>query len=93
MNEANSKVNGDDAALQVDFSENASLMNQNEVQSAHWCHGQATVITACVWICEHITDELQHTKLNVFRFMDGFEDQVSSNQEAFNILWWSKLTV
>ena len=80
------RPNGDDAALQVDFSENASLMNQNEVQSAHWCHGQATVITACVWICEHITDELQHTKLNVFTFMDGFEDQVSSNQEAFNIL-------
>ena len=93
MNQATSKMNGDDAALQVDFSENASLMNQNEVQSAHWCHGQATVITACVWICEHITDELQHTKLNVFTFMDGFEDQVSSNQEAFNILWWSKLTV
>ena len=77
---------GDDTALQVDFSENASLMNQNEVQSAHWCHGQATVITAFVWISEHITDELQHTKLNVFTFMDGFEDQVSSNQEAFNIL-------
>ena len=86
MNQATSKMNGDDAALQVDFSENASLMNQNEVQSAHWCHGQATVITACAWICEHITDELQHTKLNVFTFMDGFEDQVSSNQEAFNIL-------
>ena len=72
MNQANSKVNGDDAALQVDFSENASLMNQieNEVQSAHWCHGQATVITAFVWISEHITDELQHTKLSVFTFID-----------------------
>ena len=47
---ATSKVDGDDAALQVDFSENASFVNQNEVQSAHWCPGQATVFTASVWI-------------------------------------------
>ena len=71
MNQANSQANGDDSALQVDYSENANLMNQNEVQSAHWCHGQATVITAFVWISEHITDELQHTKLSVFTFMDA----------------------
>ena len=29
--------------LQVDFSENATIMSQNEVQSAHWCHSQATL--------------------------------------------------
>ena len=29
--------------LQVDFFENATIMSQNEVQSAYWCHGQATL--------------------------------------------------
>ena len=36
--------------LQVDFSENASLLMQNEIQSAHWNHSQATLFTAHVWI-------------------------------------------
>ena len=33
-------------ALQVDFSENATVLEQNEVQSAHWTHKQVTVFTA-----------------------------------------------
>ena len=41
-----SKCDGENVVLQVDFSENATIASQNETQSAHWCHGQATHFTA-----------------------------------------------
>ena len=41
-----SKCDGENILLQVDFSENATIASQNETQSAHWCHGQATHFTA-----------------------------------------------
>ena len=34
------------------FSKNATIASQNETQSAHWCHGQATHFTVCAWIKE-----------------------------------------
>ena len=62
--------------LQVDFSENATIMSQNEVQSAHWCHGQVTVFTAHAWIetgkTENIvliSDDLNHTKHSIYVYM------------------------
>ena len=33
----------------VVFSENATRASQNETQSAHWSHGQATLFTAHAW--------------------------------------------
>ena len=33
--------------LQFDFSENAEIQEQDEVQSAHWWHLTVTVFTAC----------------------------------------------
>jgi len=62
--------------LQVDFSENGTIMSQNEVQSAHWCHGQATLFTAHAWIEEGKTEkivlisyELNHTKHSIYVYM------------------------
>ena len=40
------EVNGINVVLQVDFSENASLVQQNEIQAGHWNHKQATLFTA-----------------------------------------------
>ena len=34
-----SKCDKENGVLQVDFSENATIMTQNETQSAHWHHG------------------------------------------------------
>ena len=31
--------------LQVDFSENVTILEQNEGQSAHWTHKQVTILT------------------------------------------------
>ncbi len=38
--------------LQVDFSENATIMSQNEIQSAHWNYNQATLFTAHAWAAD-----------------------------------------
>jgi len=63
--------------LQVDFSENATIMSQSEVQSAHWCHGQVTLFTAHAWIEMHktenivlISDDLNHTKHSIYIYME-----------------------
>ena len=43
MDELIEACNVENVVLQVDFSENASIVSQREVQSAHWSHGQATL--------------------------------------------------
>ena len=51
------------------ISENASITSQNEVQSASWAHGSATLFTAHAWVSDGVTesmvfisDDLDHTK-------------------------------
>ena len=44
--------------LQVDFSENASITSQNEVQSAHCSHGSATLFTAHAWVSDGVTESM-----------------------------------
>ena len=74
---------GKSVVLQVDFSENATIASQREVQSAHWNHGQATLFTAHAWIKAGsgdtepaegrsmviVSDELNHTKYSIYVFM------------------------
>ena len=62
--------------LQVDFFENATILSQNETQSAHWCCGQITVFTAYAWIEKDktenivlISDDLNHTKHSIYVYM------------------------
>ena len=45
-----SSCDGKTILRQVDFSENATLLMQNEIQSAHWNHSQATLFTVHAWI-------------------------------------------
>ena len=40
MSDLVSKWDEENAVLQVDFSENAAIASQFEIQSAHWNHGQ-----------------------------------------------------
>ena len=71
-----SKCNETHVVLQVDFSENASIVSQNEIQSAHWTHGQVTIYTGHVWVKTGISkglvivsDALNHTKQSVYSYM------------------------
>ena len=58
--------------LQIDLSENASIIQQDEIQSAHWSHQQVTIFKAVAW-CEEsktlsyavISNYLEHDKLAV----------------------------
>ena len=65
--------------LQVDFSENVTIVSQWEIQSAHWNHGQATLHG---WIKAEsketvaesrsmviVSDDLNHTKYSIYVFM------------------------
>ena len=72
------ECDGSSVVLQVDFSENATIASQREIQSAHWNHGQATLFTAHAWIkhdgsdtCSMVivSDDLNHTKHSVYVFM------------------------
>lgn len=76
MEHVKSKVDGEEILVQVDFSENASLGYQNEIQSVHWTYKQATLFTCHAWIkpdeTENIvlvSDDLNHTKVSVHAFM------------------------
>ena len=73
---------GKNVVLQVDFSENATIASQREIQSAHWNNGQATLFTAHVWIkagsedtgaesksMVTVSDDLNHTKYSIYVFM------------------------
>jgi len=40
----------EDIVLEVNFSENATIASQHEIQSANWSHGQATLFTGYAWI-------------------------------------------
>ena len=44
--------------LQVDFSENATIASQREIQLAHWTHSQATIFTAHMWIDADSTESI-----------------------------------
>lgn len=79
-----------EAVLQIDFAENFAIVAQNEIQSAHWRHKQATVFTACSWIRNDektksfsyvvISDDLTHSKYCVWLFIRSIlKDLVQRN--------------
>ena len=79
--------------LQVDFSENATLLEQNEVQFAHWTHKQVTVLTAHAWINKHvkesfaiISDYLKHTKDAVYTFMSKLFDYLVKTYSSVKLI-------
>ena len=80
MDELIEACNVENVVLQVDFSENVSIVTQREVQSAHWSHGQATLFTGHAWISNGdekkaesfviVSDDLTHAKYSIYIFMD-----------------------
>lgn len=71
-----SECNGQKIILQVDFSENATITAQREIQAEYWSHVQVTIFTAHAWIKEGVnlsiaivSDDLNHTKYSVYTYM------------------------
>ena len=88
-----SKCDEENVVLQVDFSENATITSQNEIQSAHWNHGQATLFTAHAWITDGksksfaiISDALTHTKQSVYVFMDYIMKYLRGDSQSLKVL-------
>ncbi|KAJ4440626.1 hypothetical protein ANN_08773 [Periplaneta americana] len=78
--------------LQVDFSENYSIIHQNEVQSAHWSHDQVTLFTACFWYKDKVksyvivSDYMTHDKYAVAQFVNVLVDELKSFAPNVRIL-------
>lgn len=83
--ERKSNLQQGEAVVQVDFAENYSCKNQDEIQSAHWHQEQITLFTVAVWtrnedkdlICEShviISDDLEHEKTSVVVFISTVLD-------------------
>jgi hypothetical protein len=76
------------AVLQIDFSENASIIQQDEIQTAHWSHEQVTIFTAVVWCNDRkwsyaiVSDYLEHDKLAAAKFIDTIVDDVKIRDET-----------
>ena len=74
------------AVLQVNFSENASIIEQEEVHSEHWNHKQVTVFTAVAWTREHtslhaaVSDNLSHDKYAAAIMIETVLDKVQAKQ-------------
>ena len=78
--------------LQVDFSENATIAAQKEVQAAHWHHAQATIFTTHAWINNAtnfsvvvISDDLNHTKYSIFIFMQCIFRSLQAKFPSINV--------
>lgn len=69
-------INDDEMVLQIDFSENFAIINQDEVQAAHFSYEQVTIFTACAWFKTKteslviVSDDLTHDKNSVWTFLD-----------------------
>ena len=72
--EAHEHPREDQAVVQVDFSENAAIVCQDEVQSAHWAHVQVSLYTVVAWTAQEtvsyavVSDYLSHDKYAVHHF-------------------------
>ena len=83
--------------LQIDFSENYSIIQRNEIQSAHWAHDQVTLYTACFWYGTPdgktaiktyviVSDYLNHDKYAVAVFNDLLLDNIKSIAPKIQVL-------
>ncbi|KAJ8041142.1 hypothetical protein HOLleu_11877 [Holothuria leucospilota] len=80
-----SRANGEHVVLQVDFAENYTAIQQNEIQSAYWSHNQVTLFTACAHLDNKkvksyviVSDDLVHGKYAVSTFLDHLIKDIKS---------------
>ena len=84
----------DQAVVQVDFSENASIICQDEIQSAHWSHTQVAIYTVVAWTVTGTfsyvvtSDYLSHDKYAVYVFnkkiINILQEQMNGNLKVID---------
>ena len=76
------------AIIQLDFSENATIHTQDETQSGHWTHPQATLFTSVAWTPDGtfswgvISDLLSHDKYAAATYIETILDSLQSKMET-----------
>lgn len=81
------------AVLQIDFAENYSMVSQDEIQSAHWNHGQISIFTCGVWLCNNVfkpytivSNDLSHNKYAVCVFLGKIIEEIKTSIPTVNHL-------
>ena len=92
-------INDNELCIQLDFAENYSCCEQNEIQSAYWGYKQITVFTAVAWYKEHddskiqsyalITDYLSHDKYAVHTFIKSILSDLKTKIKITKINFFS----
>jgi len=88
-----SSYNSEKIMLQLDFSENASLLQQNEIQSANWNHNQVILFTGHTWFNSEsnesfiISDDLSHTKDAVYTFVAYILQYLKQKYLDIKVVW------
>lgn len=83
----------EEALIQVDFSENYTCVNQDEIQSAHWNQRQVSLFTVAVWHSgsqhSHViaSDNLTHGKETVIAYLDKVLDSLPDHVKKVSL--WS----
>lgn len=79
--------------LQIDFAENYTTQWQDEVQSAHWCKTQITLMTAVHWQgndCKSavvVSDNTDHTKDSIVVFLAHLIKSLVSSDVKYLHIW------
>jgi hypothetical protein len=82
------------AVIQLDFSQNYAMAQQDEIQSAFWSHDQVTIFTSYNWCASSnkgtvvVSNDLSHSREAIFVFIDQllsslFEEHPGIKSVAF----------
>ena len=79
--------------LQIDFTKNYTTQWQDEMQSAHWCKNQVTLMTVVYWHDKECTsvvvvsDDNDHTKNSTVVFLQHLIKSLVSSDVARLHIW------
>lgn len=79
--------------LQMDFAENYRLINQNEIQEAHFSYQQVTIFTCVAWLRGEtesfavISEKLTHNKYDVYCFLTKIVHQIQSQYKEISTVF------
>lgn len=83
-------IDTDEVIIKVDFAENYSVFQQDEIQNAHWHHHQVTIFTCCLWYADDtesiviVIDNLTHSKYLVWRFLNTILGKIRVKRQNIN---------
>lgn len=93
FNDKKINVTPDEVVFQIDFAENYRLVNQNEIQDAHFSYQQVTIFTCVAWLFGKsksfaiISDKLTHNKFDVYCFITKIMLQIREQYKDISSIY------